>query len=314
MVHEAIKWLVDFSGIHQTCLCASHTQPPIVRFCVPNHFGLCTDSVYFPSSGSPWFAEKFSLGSAEYPKFTPRIRKCFGHFLPTVRFLARPKVPKGFCRWILDFVGLFRHLKIFRLLDDGINFQDETAGVLMYSPSFAPPLRRPLTMICFVRVGLLEDIILSRSRIHYFRAFHNLSFLCWVGFVVGSAVCWFVCTRKRHTSQRSISQLFFLPSRERPGLSDERATLCLAYSTLRFREISITLLKTPEPAEIIVTRFFAFGSPAPVCSRPPQSHLVRREMGFKPEASVISAPVTCVCEEQSSSRRFQDFASFHFWQ
>ena len=89
------------------------------------------------------------------------------------------------------------------------------------------------------------------------------------------------------------------------------------HSTLRFCEIRITLFKTPEPAEIIATRFFELGSPAPVHSRLPQSYPVRREIGLKLEASVISALVTYVCEERPSSRnsrRFQDFAPFYFWQ
>ena len=42
--------------------------------------------------------------------FMPNIQQCFGHFAPTLRFLAL-KSPGGSCRQILYFIGLFSSLQ-----------------------------------------------------------------------------------------------------------------------------------------------------------------------------------------------------------
>ena len=89
----------------------------------------------------------------------PNVRQCFGHFSPTVQSLALRK-PKGESRrQIFFFIGLFQHLEDVKLLYDSVDFQEEPADDLALIPSFVPPLHGRLTMTCFTRVGILEDMI-----------------------------------------------------------------------------------------------------------------------------------------------------------
>jgi len=92
------------------------------------------------------------------PKFMPRIRRYFRHFLPTVQSLAL-REPKGSRRQIIYFIGLFQHLEDLKLLYDSTGPQKEPADDLTPVPPFAPPLRGQLTMTCFTRVELLKDMI-----------------------------------------------------------------------------------------------------------------------------------------------------------
>ena len=92
------------------------------------------------------------------PKFLPKIRRYFGHFLPTLRSLAL-RAPKGNHRQIIYFIGLFQHLEDLKLLYGPGGSQDEPAHEPMLAPPFAPPLRGRLTVTCLTRVGFLEDMI-----------------------------------------------------------------------------------------------------------------------------------------------------------
>ena len=94
----------------------------------------------------------------DIPSFMPGIQRYFGHFLPTVRSLALKK-PKGSCRQIVFFIGLFQHLDDFKLLDEYVEFQEEPTDDLTLVPRFTPPLRGRLKLGCFTRVGILEDMI-----------------------------------------------------------------------------------------------------------------------------------------------------------
>ena len=88
----------------------------------------------------------------------PEIQQYFGHFAPIVRSLAL-REPKGSRRQIIFFIGLFQHLEDLKLLYKWVDFQEEPADDLTLVPSFVPPLRGRLTMTCFTRVGILEDMI-----------------------------------------------------------------------------------------------------------------------------------------------------------
>ena len=109
-----------------------------------------------------WFGltnvQELGLDNLEIPRFIPKIRRYFGHFLPTVRTLAL-RDPRGSRRQIIYFIGMFQHLQDLKLLYDWAEFQKEPVNDLTLIPTFVPPLRGRLTMTCFTRVGLLEDMI-----------------------------------------------------------------------------------------------------------------------------------------------------------
>ena len=156
------------------------------KSCGPNHSYACTSFVCFPSLRSSKSMKKPSLKADEFSpnlfnrgilrrfsaltsvqglwidylsifKFMPRIRRYFGHFLPTARSLALT-TPKGTHRQIIYLIGLFQHLEDLKLYDQ-FDSQDEPKDDLALTPSSAPLLRGPLTMTCFTRVELLKDVI-----------------------------------------------------------------------------------------------------------------------------------------------------------
>jgi hypothetical protein len=105
--------------------------------------------------------QELGIDFLDIPKFMPRLRRYFGHFLPTVRSLAL-RSPRGSHRQIIYFIGLFQHLQDLKLLfnSHGSNFQGEApVGDLTLIPPFAPPLRGRLTVTLSRRVELLEDMI-----------------------------------------------------------------------------------------------------------------------------------------------------------
>ena len=88
----------------------------------------------------------------------PTFRQSFGHFSPTLRFLAL-REPAGSCRQILYFIGLFPSLQdlkfVYRLPTDE---QESTADATLV-PISTPPLRGRLILACFTREGLIKDMI-----------------------------------------------------------------------------------------------------------------------------------------------------------
>ena len=103
--------------------------------------------------------QQLAIDHLDIPSFMPKIRNYFGHFLPTVLSLALRK-PKGSRRQIVFFIGMFHHLEDLKLLYDDIDFpQEELADDLTLVPPSAPPLRGRLTMTCFTRVDVLEDMM-----------------------------------------------------------------------------------------------------------------------------------------------------------
>ena len=102
--------------------------------------------------------QELGIDYLNIPKFMPRIRRYFGHFSPTVRSLAL-RAPIGSRRQIIYFIGLFQHLEDLKLLYEMGDFQGEPVDDLTLIPPSAPPLRGRLTMTCFMRTGLLKDMI-----------------------------------------------------------------------------------------------------------------------------------------------------------
>ena len=114
---------------------------------------------------------ELGIDSFDVYSFMPNVRQYFGHFSPTVQSLALRK-PKGSRRQIIFIIGLFQHLEDVKLLYDSVDFQEEPADDLTLIPSFVPPLQGRLTMTCFTRVGILEDMIglFIRKRLSEFNA------------------------------------------------------------------------------------------------------------------------------------------------
>ena len=105
--------------------------------------------------------QELGIDFLDVHSFMSSIQHHFGHFLPTVRSLAL-RGPRGSCRQIVFFIGMFQHLEDLKLLYDekpGWELMDEpTVSLPPFTPP-APPLQGRLTMTCFTRVGILEVMI-----------------------------------------------------------------------------------------------------------------------------------------------------------
>ena len=88
----------------------------------------------------------------------PDIQRWFGHFSPMLRFLAL-KEPKGSCRQILYFIGLFQNLQDLKLNYPLLTDENESTADVALTPLSVPPLRGCLTLTCFTRKKLVEDMI-----------------------------------------------------------------------------------------------------------------------------------------------------------
>ena len=102
--------------------------------------------------------QELGIDDLQLSRFMPNIQQCFGHFSPTLRFLALRK-PAGSCRQILYFIGLFPNLQDLKFHysfpTDG---QGSTADAALV-PLSVPPLRGRLTLASFTRKGLVRDMI-----------------------------------------------------------------------------------------------------------------------------------------------------------
>ena len=88
----------------------------------------------------------------------PKIRRCFGHFSPTLRFLAL-RNPRGSCRQILYFIGLFPNLQDLKLCYDSTEDERDSAADPTLVPLSIPPLRGWLTLTNFTMENLVKDMI-----------------------------------------------------------------------------------------------------------------------------------------------------------
>ena len=104
--------------------------------------------------------------------FMPNIQRYFGHFAPTLRFLAL-KEPEGSCRQILYFIGLFPNLQDLKLFYERPIEEWESAADGELVPLSVPPLHGRLTLTCFTGRRLVEDMIdlFGGLRFHYMDLF-----------------------------------------------------------------------------------------------------------------------------------------------
>ena len=94
----------------------------------------------------------------EVSSFMPTIQQCFGHLSPTLRFLAL-KEPRGSCRQILYFIGLFPNLQDLKLHYSSPWDEPDGAADATLIPLSKPPLCGRLTLTCFTRENLAKDMI-----------------------------------------------------------------------------------------------------------------------------------------------------------
>ena len=87
----------------------------------------------------------------------PIIQQCFGHLSPTLRFLAL-KAPTGSSRQILYFIGLFPNLQDLRVNYPFPEDEQESTDDASLVPLSVPALRGRLTLACFTRSKLMEDM------------------------------------------------------------------------------------------------------------------------------------------------------------
>jgi len=102
------------------------------------------------------------------------LRQCFGRFAPTLQFLALSE-PKGSCREILYLIGLFPNLQDLKLCYPFPVEEQETTADVALVPLSVPPLHGRLTLTCFTRKKLIQDMIaffggLRFRRMDLFRA------------------------------------------------------------------------------------------------------------------------------------------------
>ena len=102
--------------------------------------------------------QELGIDDLTVPSFVEDIQQCFGHFAPTLQFLAL-KEPRGSYREILYFIGLFPNLQDLKLcyrlpMEER---ESETGGHLV--PLSVPPLSGRLTLTCFTKKKFVEDMI-----------------------------------------------------------------------------------------------------------------------------------------------------------
>ena len=102
--------------------------------------------------------QELGIDSLQISSCMPNIRQYFGHLSPTLRFLAL-REPKGSCRQILYFIGLFPNLQDLKLSYPVEEEEQESAIDADLVPLSIPPLRGRLTLTCFTREMLMKDMI-----------------------------------------------------------------------------------------------------------------------------------------------------------
>jgi hypothetical protein len=101
--------------------------------------------------------QELGIDGLQVSSFVPNAQKYFGHLAPTLQFLAL-KEPKGSCREILYFIGLFPRLQDLKLCSSHTKEEENTADLALV-PLSVPPLCGRLTLSCFGREKLLKEMI-----------------------------------------------------------------------------------------------------------------------------------------------------------
>ena len=119
-------------------------SPKLFNHCILRHF-LTLSNV-----------QELGIEDLDIPSFMPEVRRYFGHFMPTVHSLALKK-PKGSCRQIVHFIGLFECLEDLNLL---CRTSDPPEGDLEDIQGLTPPpLRGRLTLMHSASAGILKEMV-----------------------------------------------------------------------------------------------------------------------------------------------------------
>jgi hypothetical protein len=102
--------------------------------------------------------QELGIDDLQVSSFMQNIQQYFGHFAPTLRFLAL-KRPGGSCRQILYFIGLFPNLQDLKICYPTLGEEQDSTADVDLVPLSIPPLRGQLTLTYFTRVKLVEDMI-----------------------------------------------------------------------------------------------------------------------------------------------------------
>ena len=119
----------------------------------PEHLGGCTLRHFSALTN----LQELGIDYLQVSSFMPIIQQCFGHFSPTLRFLAL-QAPTGSCRQILYFIGLFPNLQDLRFHYPFPNSEQENTADTTLVPLSVPPLRGRLALTCFTRERLIKDM------------------------------------------------------------------------------------------------------------------------------------------------------------
>ena len=102
--------------------------------------------------------QELHIADLDIPSFVPTIQQYFGQFSPTVRYLTLIS-PRGSCRQIVFFIGLFQHLEDLWLDFHESYHLNKQGDDLALVPCFFPPLRGRLTAISVRRCGLARTMV-----------------------------------------------------------------------------------------------------------------------------------------------------------
>ena len=128
----------------------------------PNWLGRCTLR-YFSALTN---LQELGIDNLQVSRFMPNTQQCFGHFSPTLRFLAL-KEPNGSSRQILYFIGLFQNLQDLKFLYPIIREEEESTADATLVPLSIPPLRGRLILTCFTREKIVEGMITLFPRLRF---------------------------------------------------------------------------------------------------------------------------------------------------
>ena len=147
-VREKFMWPIPLLHMHNLGLLPLVKRLRICKGCVPDHNP-------FPPARFNYFIrhrlsaftniQELEVDRLDIPRFIPRLRRYFGHFIPTLRSLAL-REPAGCYRQVLYFIGLFQHLENLKLLFQPNRGFLKPTNHRTLVPLFTPPLRGRLTM------------------------------------------------------------------------------------------------------------------------------------------------------------------------
>ena len=118
----------------------------LFRYCTLHQFSILTN------------VQELDIKYLDIPSFMSRVHQYFGHFSPTVRHLSLRK-PRGSCRQIVYFIGLFPHLQDLDIYHDRVESEVEPAEDLTLFPPSIPPLQGWLRIENVKRVDLLKVMV-----------------------------------------------------------------------------------------------------------------------------------------------------------